>query len=113
MMVARIVRRKISTTSTTSATASTSVNCTSRTEARIVWVRSCTTASLTPAGVARCRRGSSRWISLTVSMTLAPGWRLMSTITAGMPWYHPPTRLFSSPSTMRATSPSSTGAPLR
>ena len=36
MMVARMVRRKISTTSTTSATLSTSVNCTSWIEARMV-----------------------------------------------------------------------------
>ena len=105
MIVARMVRRKISTTSTTRATASTRVNCTSCTEARIVWVRSCTTSSLTLAGAARCRRGSSRWISRTVSITLAPGWRLTSTITAGTPLYQPPTRLFSRPSTMRATSP--------
>ena len=40
MMVARMVRRNISTTSTTSPTLSTSVNCTSRTEARMVPVRS-------------------------------------------------------------------------
>jgi len=42
-------------------------------EARMVSVRSCTTASVTPAGAARCSRGSSRWIRRTVSMTLAPG----------------------------------------
>ena len=32
-------------------------------------------------------------------MTLAPGWRWMSRITAGLPWYQPPMRSFSSPST--------------
>ena len=40
MMVARIVRRNSSTTSTTSPTLRTSVNCTSRIEARMVLVRS-------------------------------------------------------------------------
>ena len=73
MMVARMVRRKISTTSTTRTTASIRVNCTSRTDARIVSVRSLTTVSLTAAGMAFCRRGSSRLIRCTVSMTLAPG----------------------------------------
>ena len=59
MMVARMVRRKISTTSTTSAMLSTSVNCTSWIEARMVVVRSLTMVRSTPAGIARCRRGSS------------------------------------------------------
>src|SRR3954465_7567874 len=47
-------RRNNSTTSVTSTTLKTSVNCTSRTEARIVDVRSLTTVSWTPAGIARC-----------------------------------------------------------
>ena len=34
----------------------------------------------------------------TVSTTLAPGWRWMSTTTAGLPLYQAPTLLFSSPS---------------
>ena len=59
MMVARMVRRNTSTTSTTSTTLSTSVNCTSWIEARIVSVRSLTTVSVTPTGMARCSRGSS------------------------------------------------------
>ena len=83
MMVARMVRRNMSTTSTTSPTLSTSVNCTSRTEARMVPVRSCTSVSLTPLGMARCRRGSSALMRCTVSMTLAPGWRCTSMMTAG------------------------------
>jgi hypothetical protein len=37
----------------------------------------------------------------------------MSMMTAGVPWYQPPVRLFSKPSTMMATSPIVTGAPLR
>ncbi len=113
MMVARMVRRNSSTTSTTSTTLSTSVNCTSRIEARIVVVRSWTTVRSMPTGMARCSRGSSRLMRPTVSITLAPGWRWMSMTTAGVPWYQPPTLAFSSPSTTCATSPSSTGALLR
>ena len=113
MMVARMVRRNSSTTRITSATLSISVNCTSRIEARMVLVASCTTVNVAPAGNARCSRGSSRWMRCTVSTTLAPGWRWMSTTTAGLPLYQAPTLLFSSPSTMSATSLSSTGALLR
>ena len=113
MMVARMVRRNSSTTSTTRATLSTSVNCTSRTEARMVPVRSCTTVSATSLGMARCRRGSSALMFLTVSMTLAPGWRCTSMTTAGMSWYQPPTLVFSRLSMTWATSLSSTGALLR
>ena len=79
----------------------------------MVPVPSCTTVSVAPAGNARCSRGSSRWMRWTVSITLAPGWRWMSITTAGLPWYQPPTLVFSRPSTTSATSLSSTGALLR
>ena len=48
MMVARTVRRNRNTTITTSTTLSSRVNCTSRTDARMVAVRSCTTVSEIP-----------------------------------------------------------------
>ena len=111
--VARIERRNSSTTSVTSTTLRISVNCTSLTEARMVTVRSLTMVSLTPAGIARCTLGISARICRTTSMTLAPGWRWMSMMTAGVPLYQPPVRSFSSPSTILATSPIVTGAPLR
>ena len=111
--VARSERRNSSTTSVTSTTLRTSVNCTSWTEARMVTVRSLTTVRLTPAGIARCSFGISARIWRTTSMTLAPGCRWISMMTAGVPWYQPPVRSFSSPSTMTATSPMVTGAPLR
>ncbi|MBH5392329.1 efflux RND transporter permease subunit, partial [Bradyrhizobium diversitatis] len=38
----------------------------------------------TPAGIARCTFGISARIWLTTSMTLAPGWRWMSMMTAGV-----------------------------
>ena len=111
--VARSDRRNSSTTSVTSTTERISVNCTSRTEARMVTVRSETIVRLTPAGIARCTLGISSRICLTTSITLAPGCRWMSMITAGVPWYQPPVRSFSSPSMMMATSPIVTGEPLR
>ncbi len=113
MIVARTERRKMNTTITTRATLSTSVNWTSRTDARIVPVRSCTTVSEMPFGIARCRRGSSWPMRRTVSMTFAPGWRCTSMMTAGMPLNQPPTFSFSSPSMTFATSLSMTGEPPR
>ncbi len=113
MMVARIVRRKTNTTITTSATASTSVNCTSRIEARIVSVRSCTIARLAPTGMMRRSRGSSALMFCTVCTTFAPGWRRMSITTAGLPLCQPETLAFSSPSMTSATSRSITGLLLR
>ena len=71
-------------TSTTSATASISSNCTSLTEARMVVVRSVSTETLTEAGSELCSCGSSRLMRSTTSITLAPGWRWMLTITAGV-----------------------------
>ena len=73
MMVARTVRRKMSTTVMTSATLKISVNCTSRTDARMLAVASCTIVSVAPTGIARCSFGSSFLMRCTVSMTLAPG----------------------------------------
>ena len=85
MMVARTVRRKMSTTVMTSATLRMSVNCTSRTEARMLSVASWTTVSVAPVGIERCSFGSSLLMRCTVSITLAPGWRWMSTTIAGIP----------------------------
>ncbi len=85
MTVARMVRRKISTTSTTSTTLSISVNCTSWIEARMVVVRSLTMVRRAAAGMARRRRGSSARTRSTVSITLAPGWRCTSITIAGLP----------------------------
>ena len=113
MIVARTERRNRSTTSTTSTTLRISVNCTSRTEARIVSVRSETMVTLTAAGSARCSRGISALICRTTSMTFAPGWRWMSSTTAGWPWNVAAVLSFSSPSMIWAMSPILIGAPLR
>jgi hypothetical protein len=111
--VALSERKNSSTTSVTSTTLRTSVNWTSWTEARMVTVRSETMVRFTPAGIARWTLGISARIWLTTSMTLAPGWRWMSIMTAGVPWYQPPVRSFSRPSTICATSAMVTGDPLR
>ena len=111
MIVARTLRRKNSTTSTTRTMATTSVNSTSAIEARMVPVRSFTMSRVIPLGRTLCRRGNSFFSASTVPMMLAPGWRKTSRITAGSPLYQPPTRLFSSPSTTLATSLSMTGLP--
>jgi len=111
--VADHVRRNRRTTRMTSATLSKSVNCTSAIDARMVPVRSLTTASRASPGRARCSRSSSTRMRATVSTMLAPGWRLMSTTTAGSPWYQAPINAFSNPSSICATSRNSTGAPLR
>ena len=60
-------------TMTTSAMVSSSVNWTSATAARMVWVRSLMTSILIAGGIAATSRGSSALILSTVSMTLAPG----------------------------------------
>ena len=60
---------------TTRATVSINVNCTSATEARIVWVRSEITLTLTAGGIEVSSTGSMVLTRPTVSMTLAPGWR--------------------------------------
>ena len=47
----------MSTTVITSATLRISVNCTSRTEARMLAVASCTMVSVAPTGIERCKLG--------------------------------------------------------
>ena len=121
--VARGERRNRKITPTTSPIASISVNCTSRTLARIVSVRSATTTMRNCAGSVRRSWGRAALTRSTVSTILAPGWRWISTTTAGIagvgvpsgrvPKYHAPARTFSSPPTTVPRSESRTGAPPR
>src|SRR5436190_367082 len=83
MRVAEALRRKRKMTSTTSTTASSSSNCTSAIEARMLTVRSVSTATLIEAGRLACSCGSIAVMRSTVWMTLAPGWRWMLTMIAG------------------------------
>ena len=96
--VARSERRKMLTTPTTSSVAITSVSSTSSSDARMVVVRSEATVSLMSAGNAACSTGSSALIRSTVSMMLAPGWRLITTVTALSPLNSPMVRTSSGPS---------------
>src|SRR5881275_68318 len=80
--VADGLRRNTKITITTSTTARPSSNSTSATEARIVVVRSVSTATSTAEGSAVLNCGKSAWTRSTTSMTLAPGCRWILTITA-------------------------------
>ena len=57
--------------------------------------------------------GSSALIRSTTVMMLAPGWRWMFRMTAGVVSIHAACRTFSTSSTTFATSVSATGAPFR
>jgi hypothetical protein len=77
------LRRNRKITITTSATASISSNCTSSTEARMVWCGRSAADDVDAAGSVACSCGSSALTRSTTSMTLAPGWRWMLRMTAG------------------------------
>ena len=84
MIVAGMLRRNRKITSTTRPTASDSSNSTSVTEARIVTVRSVSGVIWIAAGSEAVSCGSSFLMLSTTWMTLAPGWRWMLTIEAGV-----------------------------
>ena len=109
--VARALRRNTKITSTTSITASASSYSTSRTEARMVVVRSVSTWTSIEAGSEAWSCGSNALIRSTTSMTLAPGWRCTFMMMAGVASIQAPSLSFSVPSTTVPTSLSRTGAP--
>ena len=100
-------------TMTTRTTVSSSENWTSATEARIVVVRSVRIVMSTEAGSDALSWGSRRLMRFTTPMMLAPGWRWMFTMTAGLSFIQAACLTFSAPSTTLATSDRRTGAPLR
>src|SRR5271154_5338206 len=102
--VADGLRRKIKITATTRTIASTSSNSTSATDARIVVVRSVSTAMSTDCGNEACSAGSSAVMLSATEITLAPGWRWTLTITAGVVFIQPASLVFSSSLTATATS---------
>ncbi len=73
MMVAGMLRRKTNVTNTTSATANSSSFWVSRTEARMLWVRSVNTVTSTAEGKVPASCGSNSRTRSVTSMTLAPG----------------------------------------
>ncbi len=111
MTVAQNFRRKTKMTITTSTTVSSSVNCTSAIDARMVAVRSVRMETLTEGGMEARSRGSSAFTRSAVWMMFAPGWRWMSRTTAGLPPTQPPSRTFSTLSITSPMSPSRTGEP--
>ncbi|OIQ71960.1 hypothetical protein GALL_464210 [mine drainage metagenome] len=113
MRVARALRRKALTTRTTSAIEISSVTSISCNDERIEVVLSEATCSATSCGNCACSSGSSARMPSTTSMTLAPGWRVTSTITAGSPLNRPRVLLFSTPSLTSATSDRRIAAVLR
>ena len=111
--VARTLRRKALTTSTTSTSEISSVISISFSDARIEYVRSDDTCIVMSCGSSARNSGSKALTASTVSITFAPGWRLTSTTTAGSPLNKPSVFLSSTLSITSATSDSRTGAPLR
>ena len=113
MTVARALRKNALTTSTTSAIEISSVASISSSDERIELVLSDATCSVTSSGSWACSSGSMARTASTVAITFAPGWRVTSTTTAGLPLNRPSVLVFSTPSTTSATSDRRTAAPLR
>ena len=107
------LRRKANTTRITSMMAITSVVSTSCSEVRMVTERSTATSTSIELGIDARSSGRTSRTRSTVSMMLAPGWRLRTTSTAGRPLAIPALRRFSTESTTSPTSESRTGEPLR
>ncbi len=111
--VARTSRRNTKTTRITSTTAIVSARPTSRSDARIVAVRSIAGTRSIALGIDARSEGSIALTRSTVSMMFALGWRLMITSTDGRPFAIPALRRSCTESTTSATSVSCTGLPLR
>ena len=109
--VMRTERRNSSVTSTTRPTASTSSFCTSRTEARMLSVRSVRMRTSTLAGSVAVSCGSSARMRSATSMTLASGWRWTLMRIARSASAQAARKRSSGPSMIRATSLSRSGAP--
>ena len=113
MIVAHRLRRNRKITITTSATVSSSSNSTSFTDAWIAVVRSVSGVTVTPLGRFASSCGSSRLMLFTTVIVLPPGCRCTFKMIAGCLFIHAACVLFSTPSTILATSVSITGAPSR
>ncbi len=111
--VADRLRRNRKITITTSAMVSIRVNSTSRTEARMVVVRSEMIETFTAEGSDARSCGSRRLVRSTTLMMFVPGCLWMFRITAGVVFTQAACLTFSALSTTVATSDRRTGAPLR
>ncbi len=101
-----------STTSSTSPTLASRVNCTSSTLARMVAVRSDSTSTWMSGGIHASRCGSSALMRSAVSITLAPATLLMYSRMAGVLPCHAASRTLATLSTTLATSDSRSAEPL-
>ena len=108
--VARPLRKKTNTTSTTRMTLRMSVICTSCTEARMVVDRSSATLMSMAGEMAVVRVGKSAFTRSMTSMMFAPGCRRMMMETLRLPSAQAATRSFSTLSSTLATSDSRTMA---
>ena len=106
--VLRTLLRKTKTTRITRQMETISEICTSRTEARMVVVRSRATPNLMFCGICAWNVGSSASTRSTVSIIFAPGWRKMTSTMDGLPLTDPPVRTSSTESITLATSASRT-----
>ena len=113
MMVAYRLRRNRKITITTRAMVSINSNSTSATDALMSVVKSVRVVTSMPAGRLACSCGINYWMLLTTLMVLAPGCRCTLRITAGVWFIQAACLVFSTPSTMLATSCRKTGALLR
>ena len=109
---ARALRRNRKTTRTTRMTEMINVRSTSRSEPRMVGVRSMTTFRSMAPGIEARNCGRMAFTRSTVSMILAPGWRLRIIMTAGLPLTRPALRTSCTESSTLATSLRRTAAPL-
>ena len=75
-------------------------------------VMSVMVVTLIDAGRLASSWGSTFWMELTTVMVLAPGWRWMLRMTAGVMFIQAACLVFSTPLTTLATSLTKTGAPL-
>ncbi len=77
----------------------------------MVMVRSVRMVRSMAAGSDACNCGSSALMPSTTAMTLAPGWRWMLRMIAGVSFIQAPSLSFCAPSTTSPTSVSRTGEP--
>ena len=113
MIVAQRFRRKTKITITTSAMVSARVNSTSRTEARMVVVRSERMLTLIVGGIEACSVVSVLLIASTVLMTFAPGILNTTRKTLRLPLLQAACVESCGPATAWPMSRTRTGAPLR
>ena len=111
MIVVRALPRKAKVTATTSAMANNSSICTSRTELRMLCVRSVRTETVIDAGRLAESCGSRARTRSATSITLAPGWRWMFSRMAGTSPDQAARKRSSAPFSTVATSPSRKAAP--